>query len=52
MDFTNSNAISKQWMYWEKVDAKILNDASLLQYTPRMTQLKYNQTINDINTKI
>lgn len=52
MDFNNSNAISKQWMYWEKVDAKILNDASRYSTLLEMTQLKYNQTINDINTKI
>lgn len=52
MDFNNSNAISKQWMYWEKVDAKLLNDASRYSTLLEMTQLKYNQTINDINTKI
>lgn len=52
MDFTNSNAISKQWEYWGKVDAKLFNEASRLDTILEMTQLKYNQTIDDINTKI
>lgn len=52
MDFTNSNSISKQWEYWGKVDAKLFNEASRLDTILEMTQLKYNQTIDDINTKI